>query len=458
MTGRLFDENYNWFLSRGRGSLVERIRIPTFLIQGTVDTLFTLDEATTNYGLLRRNVPVKMLWFCGGHGSCLTDAGDTAKIERRTLAWLARYLKGDRTADTGPRFEWLDQDGRSYAASDWPPVANGALTATGSGTLPVAQTAGSGPGQPSGDLIGGLAAPTNASRAAVAVNVELPSPRAATPVVGAPRVRITYSGTASPADTRLYGQVVDDQTNRVLGNLVTPIPVVLDGRERTVSRPLEIVSATAKPGQTFTVQITPSAIPYDRQRATGAVTLSKVDVSLPLVSPSPSPADSQGCVNAARGVRGKRLGPARIGRTRKGQRRLLKGARLRSRRGIDRYCASGGGAFRIGYPTGRLMRTLARGAQPRRAKGRVVLALTSSRRFAIRRVTAGMRAKAARRRMKGARRIRIGRNVWHVKGGRNVRLLVQVRRGRVRSVGIANKRLSRGRKGAKRFLRCWAIG
>jgi len=250
---------------------------------------------------------------------------------------------------------------------------------------------------------------------------------------------------------------VDDATGLVLGNLVTPIPVVLDGAERTVSRPLEIVSATAKPGQSFTLQLTSSAIPYDRQRSSGAVTLSRVEVSLPLVKPSDSPADSQGCVNARRGVRGKRLGPARLGRTRKRQRRLLRGARLRSRRGLDRYCASGGGAFRIGYPTRRLLSGFARGAQ-RRVRNRVVLVLTSSRRFAVRGVRPGVRERAARRRLRGARRHRVGRNTWYVASGKETRLLVQVRRRRVRAVGVASKRLSRGRAGARRFLRAWELG
>jgi hypothetical protein len=291
-------------------------------------------------------------------------------------------------------------------------------------------------------VIGGLAAPTNASRAAVAVNVTIPSPKGGAEVVGAPAVRITYSGTAAPADTRLYGQVVDDQTNRVLGNLVTPIPVTLDGAQHTVTRKLEIVSATAKPGQTFTVQITPSAIPYDRQRATGAVTLSKVDVALPLVTPSIAPADSQGCLNARGGVKGKRLGPAAVGRARRAQRKLLKGARLHSRRGIDRYCASGGGSFRVAYPKKRLG-----------PKSHVALVLTSSRRFGVRHVKAGMKARTARKRFGHARHVRVGRNNWLVKKGKHVRLLVQMRGGKVRAVGIARKRGP-----ARRLLRAWRLG
>ena len=68
-----------FFVSRGPGQLVGRIHVPTLLIQGTADNLFTLQEAVTNYALLRRHgVPVKMLWFCGGHGVCLTNRGTPA--------------------------------------------------------------------------------------------------------------------------------------------------------------------------------------------------------------------------------------------------------------------------------------------------------------------------------------------------------------------------------------------
>ena len=39
--------------------------------------MFTLDEAVTNYRMLRDcNVPVSMLWFCGGHCTCFTGPSD----------------------------------------------------------------------------------------------------------------------------------------------------------------------------------------------------------------------------------------------------------------------------------------------------------------------------------------------------------------------------------------------
>ena len=40
-------EDRAWFDSRGPGDLVKQIRVPTLLVQGTADTLFTLDEAIT---------------------------------------------------------------------------------------------------------------------------------------------------------------------------------------------------------------------------------------------------------------------------------------------------------------------------------------------------------------------------------------------------------------------------
>ena len=45
--------------------------MPTLLLQGTADTLFTTAEAIRNYEILdRHDVPLKMMWFCGGHGEC----------------------------------------------------------------------------------------------------------------------------------------------------------------------------------------------------------------------------------------------------------------------------------------------------------------------------------------------------------------------------------------------------
>ena len=160
------------------------------------------------------------------------------------------------------------------------------------------------------------------------------------------------------------------------------------------------------------------------------------------------------CLNSRGGVQGKRLGPARLGRSRKVQRRVLKGKRLRSRRGIDTYCVAAGGTFRIGYPRPTLRRTLGRSLR-RRVRSRAVLVLTNSNRFAVSRVRPGASVRTARRRLRGERRFKVGRNTWFVARTRSARLLVKVQGGTVREVGIGDRRLNRSRRATRRFLRGW---
>jgi ABC-2 type transport system ATP-binding protein len=278
-----------FFRSRGPGKLTAKIKAPTLLIQGTVDTLFTLQEAVDNYKLLAaHHVPVKMLWFCGGHGVCLTKAGDTGRIQRDTLAWLARYLKGRRSTKTGPGFEWLDQNGHSYDAPKWPLRSAPGLSGKGSGTLQLVDAGGSGPAVvPPGSLgalPGSVAGLFAAAKAANAVNVPIKAPKRTTVIVGAPRVSFSYKGSAPSTDARVLAQVVDESTGKVLGNQITPLPVTLDGATHSLSLPLEMVAATAKRSSRFALQLVAQSKIYDAHPQGGSVTFSKVNVTLPGVS------------------------------------------------------------------------------------------------------------------------------------------------------------------------------
>jgi pimeloyl-ACP methyl ester carboxylesterase len=79
----------NWFIARGPADSVAKIEVPTLIIQGTVDTVFTLDEAVSNYRLMQQaGTTVAMVWFCGGHGVCLTNRGDPKLADTAALAWL----------------------------------------------------------------------------------------------------------------------------------------------------------------------------------------------------------------------------------------------------------------------------------------------------------------------------------------------------------------------------------
>jgi Tol biopolymer transport system component len=164
-----------------------------------------------------------------------------------------------------------------------------------------------------------------------------------------------------------------------------------------------------------------------------------------------------GCLNSRGGARGRRLGPAVLGRTRTRQRRAFRGKRLRSRRGIDRYCATGGGSFRIGYPTRRLNAGLSR-RERARIRRRAVLILTSSRRFSVRRIRRGTSVRRLRRLLRGERRVPVGRNVWYLAAGRSARVVFKTRGRRVLDVGIADRRLTTGGGAQTRFLRAWQLG
>ncbi len=286
-----------FYRSRGPGSLVGSITAPTLLIQGTADNLFTLQEAVTNYESLRRhNVPVKMLWFCGGHGICLTNPGRTSLITTDTIRWLDRYLKDERKVKTGPAFEWVDQDGVEHTGTDYPLAARKPLAATGSGTLTLSTTGGSGPLTSFPGSAGPLAAavaPITPAKAANAVDVTVGAPKQTALLAGAPMLTLTYHGLSAaggaPVQTSVYAQVVDDATGKVLGNQVTPIQVTLDGASHATTVALEILSATDRPGEHFTLQIAASTVAYQTQRATGAIDFSHIHVVLPTVNPAAKP-------------------------------------------------------------------------------------------------------------------------------------------------------------------------
>ncbi|GAA0941790.1 CocE/NonD family hydrolase [Actinocorallia libanotica] len=289
-SGRLPDDTRRWFAEHGPDHLVRRITVPTLVLQGTVDTLFPLRQGIATYRTVKGNgAPVKMIWFCGGHGTCDTGPGPAKKLTKATIAWFDRYLKGDREVKTGPGFEYIDQHGVYRSAPAYPLKTLRPLRAEASGALEFSRRDAdiylkSKKGEKSGN---GIPEYMVAARPqAKAVNVALPSVEAAAQTVGTPRVTLRYRGTANKPRTALFAQLVDRGTGLVVGNQATPLPVVLDGRERTVTRELEAVAWSLTPASRLELQIVPITGLFDWQRATGRVDLT-ADVTLPLVEPGP---------------------------------------------------------------------------------------------------------------------------------------------------------------------------
>lgn len=276
-TGKISASDKAWFASRGPDDkLVGRIRIPTLLTQGTVDTLFTLREAEANYKILRNNgVPVKMMWHCGGHGTCDFPAGEPGRVEKAALAWFQRYLRRDGKANVGAGFEWVDDHGTWHESASYPLNARPPLTGRTSGSLALS------PGLTTGS-------PVEAQSGSPNLEIPIGAPKGVESLVGSPDLGLTYTGTGSPAQTVVYAQVVDKRSGQVLGNQVTPIPVILDGRSRTVSRPLESIAAQAGPGSRFAVQLVSASAVYGTQRSTGSITFSSARATLPAGTPTRS--------------------------------------------------------------------------------------------------------------------------------------------------------------------------
>ena len=300
-TGTLSAEDRAWFASRGPGDLVKQITVPTFIVEGTADTLFTLDEAITNYEILKANgVPAKMMWFCGGHGVCLTGAGPPGHIEAAVVAWLKRYVGQRHVGRHRPALR---------VARRRRPVALGApttrsprarrSTATGTGTLAL---------NPADARLrhGRHRRPRRQRR-----QRRRPAARAAAQIVGEPQLTLTYCGTGAAPATHVFAQIVDEARGVVVGNQATPIPLTLDGQPHTISRPLEAIAASAPAGARYTLQLTGGTQLYGPVRSAAAITFSAIRLELPVAAPAPERRQRRRAACSRRRARASRAGASR---------------------------------------------------------------------------------------------------------------------------------------------------
>ena len=272
--------------SSGPTSLLNQLKAPTLLLQGVVDALFPLNQSVFNAETILSNpwdTEVKLAWFCGGHGNCSTGEapGQQAQHFADTFAWLDQYVKDEGSpADAIPVFQWWDQKATRYTSELLPfepgfnkPVGYVATDPGGRlGFLPI--LGGSGPDSDYRFPIS-LIFPTPAGNA---INVAL-TPDTGDQIVGAAQLSFTYRGLGT--SRAVYAQFVDDATGLVVGNIVTPIPVILDGRERTVSLPLNDIAYTVGAGDSLTLQITGWSSIF-ANAAIGVVDISGIEVDLPL--------------------------------------------------------------------------------------------------------------------------------------------------------------------------------
>jgi ABC-2 type transport system ATP-binding protein len=310
-----------WFHQRsmagyGSGPAGHLPRVPTLLIQGTVDTLFNLNEAWANWTMIHQadpTVPVKMIGFCGGHVSCPTGNGysdtpttgfekgvpDAKFLEQAAINWYDVYLRHDRGAkDTLPTVLLQDQAGNWHALNSFPtagsPGAATYRTAPVSGTLvSTGVPTGTGPTGASAGYDPLVTDGPSASGDPGALTVPLIS-NAPAPVLiaGEPHIRLTV--TVDGSSTDLFFKLVDTATNQVVD--LQTAAIRLDNTDladngnnpnlppsaQTVSLDLVGVGYLLPKGDTLELQVATSAAPFSANRGTAVVSLSG-SVALPVV-------------------------------------------------------------------------------------------------------------------------------------------------------------------------------
>ena len=185
----------------------------------------------------------------------------------------------------------------------------------------------------------------------------------------------------------------------------------------------------------------------------------RVDRNVELVIGDPRRSTGGGgrCGSVKGRLRGKAVGASALGRKRATNRRRFPSSSFtRPRRSMDRFCLVGSRAIRVGYASRSYRARMARRTR-RRVKGKAVLSLTSHPAYHVKRVRNGTATTTMRRLFKGERRFKVGKNVWYLVRGKRSRVLFKTRAGKVREVGIADLRLTRSRKSARRFLRAFSL-
>ncbi|MEV7622045.1 alpha/beta fold hydrolase [Actinoplanes sp. NPDC089786] len=104
-------------------AVLGRIKAPTLLIQGAVDTLFPLSEADVNArGIAAAGTPVRVAWFTGGHDGGLGPQTDQDRTKFLTVQWLNHYVKGEGAA---PSMSFTYSRVAGFSALDRGLVTNG---------------------------------------------------------------------------------------------------------------------------------------------------------------------------------------------------------------------------------------------------------------------------------------------------------------------------------------------
>ncbi|MEU7903198.1 alpha/beta fold hydrolase [Actinoplanes sp. NPDC049118] len=235
--------------------VIDRIKAPTLLIQGAVDTLFPLSEADANArGIAAAGTPVRVAWFTGGHDGGPGPQTDQDRTKFLTVQWLDHYVKktGDAPANsfTYSRVAGFSALDRGLVTNGYSDPAYPGLTGTGSTDVAVGGRAQQIANPPNGNpgalsslpgiggqvssLLGSVAGDL-AGQHAEFDSAPVPS---AIEVVGAPTVRLRVASATGSATVfvKLY-DVDPSGTATLSGGLIAPV--------RLTGLPADVAAAPA---------------------------------------------------------------------------------------------------------------------------------------------------------------------------------------------------------------------
>ncbi|MGW1798090.1 CocE/NonD family hydrolase [Streptomyces sp. NPDC001984] len=288
---------------RSPSAVGARIKVPTLLLQGQTDSLFTLAQSDAAAKAIRANgSPVDVDWIAGGH-----DGGDleTGRVQDRVTAWFDRYLKDDKGAATGPAFRITRTGGvdstdgaallRGASADTYPGLESDRrrIALTG-GAQQVANPAGaSPPGVSALPGLGGTGGLAQLSALGLGVSLDFPGQyarfdsapvRSDLRITGSPTATVHVTSTSD--DAVLFGKVYDVSpggTQQVLpSQLVAPLRVegAKSGKDVTVTLPA--IDHDVQKGHRLRLVLASTDLGYASPVAPATYTVSlKGDLSVP---------------------------------------------------------------------------------------------------------------------------------------------------------------------------------
>ncbi|MFJ9715121.1 alpha/beta fold hydrolase [Streptomyces sp. NPDC101213] len=288
--------------ARSPSAVGDRIKVPTLLLQGQTDSLFTLAQSDAAARAIRAGgAPVDVDWIAGGH-----DGGDleASRVQARVTSWFDRHLKDDEDADTGPAFRVTRTGG--VDSTDGTALLRGASDDTypglTGGVRPIALTGREqsfanppGASPPAVSALPGLGGGGLSRLSSLGVGVSLDFPGQFAAFTSAPLtadLRVTGSPTATVhvrstgEDAVLFGKVYDvgpDGRQQVLpSQLVAPIRVEGAKAGKDVTLTLPAVDHEVDKGHRLRLVLASTDLGYASPAAPATYTVSlKGDLAVP---------------------------------------------------------------------------------------------------------------------------------------------------------------------------------